>query len=110
MLARFTFSVIVPKYGEKRMELKGTLMQIWKSANIFVLKWKWYAEDVTLKHLLHFQICTSEICKMFVYKHSETIEYVKTELTSTEIYKLHRQITREFLGLRKQNFKGIAFI
>ena len=56
---------------------KGTLMQIWKSANIFVFKWKWYVEDFTLKHLLLFEICAREICEKFVYKHSETIEYIK---------------------------------
>ena len=77
MLARFSFSVIVPNYGEKRMELKGILLQIWKSANIFVFKWKWYVEDVTLNHLLHFEICPSEIYKMFTHKHWETTEYVK---------------------------------
>ena len=34
-------------------------------------------EDFTLKHLLLFEICEHEICEKFVYKHSETIEYVK---------------------------------
>ena len=52
-------------------------MQIWKSANIFVFIWKQYVEDLTIKHLLPFEICTCEICGNFVYKHSETIEYVK---------------------------------
>ena len=47
-------------------------MQIWKSARIFVFIWKQCVEDFTLKHLLLF-----EICEKFVYKHSETIEYVK---------------------------------
>ena len=32
------------------------------------------------KHLLLFEICTCEICEKFAYKHSETIEYVKTSL------------------------------
>ena len=41
-------------------------MQIWKSANIF-----------TLKHLLLFEIYAQKIWEKFVYKHSETIEYVK---------------------------------
>ena len=31
----------------------------------------------TLKHPLLFEICASEICEKFVYKHSETTEYVK---------------------------------
>ena len=57
--------------------LKGTLKQIWKSANVFVFIWKLYAEDFTLKHLLLFEICTRKICEKFVYKHSETIEYLK---------------------------------
>ena len=34
-------------------------------------------EDFTLKHLLRFETYTCEICEKFVYKHSETIEYVK---------------------------------
>ena len=57
--------------------LKGTLMQIWKSTNIFFFIRKWYVENFTLKHLSLFEICTCEICEKFVYKHSEIIEYVK---------------------------------
>ena len=57
--------------------LKSTLMQIWKSANIFVFIWNLYVENFTLKHLLLFEICAREICEKFVYKHSETIEYAK---------------------------------
>ena len=49
-------------------------MQIWKSVNIFVFMWKYY---VTLKNLLHFDICAHEIFEKFVYKHSETIEQDK---------------------------------
>ena len=30
-----------------------------------------------IKHLLHFEIYTREICEKLVYKHSETIEHVK---------------------------------
>ena len=52
-------------------------MQIWTSANVFVFIWKQDAEDFILKQLLLFEICTREKCEKFVYKHSETIEYVK---------------------------------
>ena len=38
---------------------------------------KIYVEDSTLKHLLLFEICVREIRESFVYKRSETIEYVK---------------------------------
>ena len=54
-------------------KLKGTLMQILKSANIFVFIWKQYVEDFTLKHFLLFEIFAPEICEKFVYKHSEAI-------------------------------------
>ena len=57
--------------------LKDTLMQIWKSQNIFVFILKYNVEDFTLKHLLLFEICVREICEKFVYKHSETIKYIK---------------------------------
>ena len=52
-------------------------MQIWKSVNIFVFKRKYYVENFTLKHLLLYEICAREICEKSVYKHTETIEYVK---------------------------------
>ena len=41
---------------------KGTLMQIWKSAIIFIFIWK-YVEDFTLKDLLLCEICAREICQ-----------------------------------------------
>ena len=59
-----------------RYKLKGTLIQTWKSAIIFVFIWK-YVEDFTLKHLLLFEINGRELCGKFVYKYTETIEYVK---------------------------------
>ena len=52
-------------------------MQIWKSANIFAFIWKYYVKDFTLKQLLLFAICAREVCEKPVYKHSETLEYVK---------------------------------
>ena len=57
--------------------LKGTLAQIWKSANIFAFTWKYYVEDFTLKHFLRFDISALKICEKFVYKHIESIEYAK---------------------------------
>ena len=66
--------VIGPFCSRHSICLKGTLIQIWKFANIFVFAWKWHVENFTLKHLLRFEICTCEICEKFVYKHSETIE------------------------------------
>ena len=39
--------------------IKGTLIQIWKSANIFVFIWKYHVEDFTLKLILLFEICVS---------------------------------------------------
>ena len=44
---------------------------------------------------------------MFVYKHTETIEYVIKNPTFEEKYKPCGRITREFLGLRMRNFEGI---
>ena len=44
---------------------------------MFVFISKYYVEDFTLKHLLLSEIWACEIYENFVYKHSETIEYVK---------------------------------
>ena len=62
---------------QNEKQIKGTLMEIWKSANIFVFIWKRYVEEFTLKYLLLFEICACEICENFVHKHSETKRYVK---------------------------------
>ena len=35
-----------------------------------------YAEDFTLQHLSLLEICASEICEMFIHKHSEIMAYV----------------------------------
>ena len=56
-----------------------------------------------------FELFTHKICQMFVYKRTETIEYVKKQPTFYKKYKLYRKITQEFLGLRIQNFQGIIF-
>ena len=85
-------------------------MQIWKSANIFIFIWKYHVEDFRLKHFLLFEICAHEIWEKFVYKHSETINYVKNYPTFSEIFKLHGQIPQEFLGLKMPNLQGIRFI
>ena len=34
-----------------------------------------------LRYILLFEICTSEVCEKFVYKHSETTEYEKNQPT-----------------------------
>ena len=48
---------------------------------------------------------------MFIYKHTETIEYVKkSSLLFKEKYKLYGWITQEFIGLGLRNFQGIIFI
>ena len=60
--------------GLRHERFKGTLMQIWKPANIFAFTWK-YVEDFTLKHLLFFELCAREVYEKFIYKYSETIEY-----------------------------------
>ena len=83
---------------------KGTLTQNWKSANIVIFVRKQYVENFTLKHLLLFEICVRKVYEKFVYKHSETIEYVKNQLTFLKNCKLHGQITREFLGLKLRIF------
>ena len=67
-------------------------------------------EDFAFKRLLLFEIFTCETCEQFVYKHSETIEYVKNWSTFLKIYKLHGQIIPEFLGFRMRNFQVTVFV
>ena len=62
---------------DKVLSIKGTLIQILKSANIFVFLWKYYAEDFILKYLLLFETYAREIWENFLYILSGRIEYVK---------------------------------
>ena len=57
--------------------VKGTLMQIWKSPYMFVLIQKKYPENLALLVLRILELYTRKVCKLFVYKYTETIEYVK---------------------------------
>ena len=57
--------------------IKGTLMHIWKSANISAFIWKQYVEDFTLKHPCFLRYALVRQCEKFVYKYSETIVHVK---------------------------------
>ena len=58
-------------------ELKGTLMQIWKSPYIFLFIWKYFPENFAFLILRILELYTRKVREMFVYKHTETIEYVK---------------------------------
>ena len=43
--------------------IKGTLMQIWKSPTVIVLKWKQYPNDFTSLILRIFKLFAREVCK-----------------------------------------------
>ena len=59
------------------VNLKGTLMQIWKSPCMFLFIQKHYPEDFAFLILRILGLYTRQICVMFVYKHTEIIEHVK---------------------------------
>ena len=41
---------------------------------------QYHVDGFTLKYVLLFELCAREICEKFVYKHSETLEYVKISI------------------------------
>ena len=57
--------------------IKGTLMQISKSGYMLVFTCKQYPENFELLILKVCELFPAKTCKMFVYKRTETIEYVK---------------------------------
>ena len=57
--------------------LKGTLMQIWKSPYVFRFIQKKYPENFAFLILGILELYARKVCEMFVYKHTETKEYVK---------------------------------
>ena len=52
-------------------------MQIWKSPYMFLLTQKYYPENIAFLILIILELHTRKVCEMFVYKHTETIKYVK---------------------------------
>ena len=84
-------------------------MQIWKSSYIFFFIYKYCPENVAFLILRIFELYTRKVCKMFVYKHTETIEYIKKLANFLEKCKIYGWITRGFLGLRMENFQGVIF-
>ena len=52
-------------------------MQIWKSPRMFLFIWKYYPENFAFLTLRILELHTRKVCVMFVYKHTETIEYFK---------------------------------
>ena len=56
---------------------KGTLMQIWNCPYVDVLLKKYYPENFSFLILRILELFTGKLCKMSVYKHTETIEYIK---------------------------------
>ena len=52
-------------------------MQIWISTYMFVFIQKHYPENFAFLILGILELHTRKVCEMFVYKHAETIEYVK---------------------------------
>ena len=61
-------------------KLKGTLLQIWKSSYMFVFMRKWNPEKFALLFLRILELYIRKVCEMFIYKRTETIEYVKNYL------------------------------
>ena len=52
-------------------------MQIWKSSHMFVFIQIYYPENFAFLILGILELYICKVCKMFVYKHTETKEYVK---------------------------------
>ena len=57
--------------------VKGTLMQIWKSPSMFLFIKKYCPENFAFLMPRILELYNCKVYVMFVYKHTETIEYIK---------------------------------
>ena len=57
--------------------VKGTLMNVWKPACMFAFIQKQCSENFAFLILRILELFSREVCKMYVYKYTETMEYVK---------------------------------
>ena len=69
--------------------------------------WK-YVEDFTINNLLVFEIYAREICEKFVYKHSETIKYVKLAYFLRNLQNSRANNSRTF-NIKNAKFSGYCF-
>ena len=76
-IASYTFLLVFKLIGILQCILKGTLMQTWKYPNMFLFLQKYYPENFSFLILRILKLFTRKVCEMFVYKQTETIEYVK---------------------------------
>ena len=60
-----------------KKQIKSVLRQIWNSPYMFVFIKKYYPTYFAFLILWILEIFTSKVCEMFVYKHTDAIEYVK---------------------------------
>ena len=56
-------------------------MQIWKSFYMFQFISKQYPENIAFLILRILELFAHKVCETFVYKHTETIEYVEMLLS-----------------------------
>ena len=52
-------------------------MQTWKYPYMFLFLQKYYPENFSFLILRILELFTRKVCEMFVYKQTETMEYVK---------------------------------
>ena len=76
-VTRWPISFLMANLQIDFSSLKGTLMQIWKSPYMFVFIQQKYPENFAFLLPRILELYTRKVCKTFVYKHTETIEYVK---------------------------------
>ena len=83
----------IKKYIYKNNKnIKGTLMQIWKSANISIFTWILFVEDFRLKHAL-------------LFRDTHTIRYVK----SLKNLQTSRANNSRILRMKNANISGYCF-
>ena len=58
-------------------KVEGTLIKIWKFLNVFVFMYKQYPENFAFLNLGIIELYTRKVCEIFVYSHTENIEYIK---------------------------------
>ena len=88
---------------------KGTLMQIWKSANIFLFMWNQYVEDLTLRRLLIFEIYVGEICKKFFLRTSRNNTIYKKLAYFLRNLQTSRANNSQNLWTKKAKFSAYSF-
>ena len=105
-----TNNYIIPFFSKYLSDIKGTLVQIWKSPYMYMFIGAWYSENFPFLILRTIDSFTLKVCIFLYNLYLVCIILFFLYVCKQTYRKLYGQKIWEILGLWMQNFQSIIFI